>query len=166
MFGLGAIIKSLAILTIVLVIAGGLWYVMNIKADLAQSEANNRTLTSAVEDQKNLIDRIQADVQNIQQANTELRDLGDKQRQELEVLSKKFSMDAKGNPRDFGNLAAEKPELVERLINRASRAVARCFEIASGAPRTKEELEARTSSEINKECPSIANPNYRPGGVP
>lgn len=165
MFGIGAIVKSITILATIILVGGGLWYVMNIKADLATSEANNKLLNTAVEDQKNLIEKIQADVKSIQKANDELRDLSDRQKQEVETLSKKFSLDARGNPRDFGNLAAEKPELVERLINRANRAVVRCFEIASGSPLTEQEKNARSSSEINKECPHIANPNYKPGGA-
>lgn len=165
MLGIGAIIRAVTIVITVAIIAGGLWYVMNIKADLATSEANNKVLNTAVEDQKSLINRIQEDVKSIQQANQDLQELNNKRQQEIDALSKKFSMDARGNPRDFGNLAAEKPEMIEKLINRASRAAARCFEIASGSPLTEQEKNARTSSEINKECPGIANPNYRPGGA-
>ena len=38
----------------------------------------------------------------------------------------------------------------------------RCVEIASGAPLTEKEKTATKKSEINSECPSIANPNYVP----
>lgn len=166
MFGIVDTVKAAIVLAIISVIAGGFWYVNDLKDQLATSENNNKILLESVETQKKVIARIQADVTAIQKANRDLRDLTEDQRREIEALIKKFSLDAKGNARDFGFIASEKPGLVEQLVNRASRAVARCFEIASGAPRTPEEINARTSSEINKECPAIANPNYRPGSRP
>jgi hypothetical protein len=36
------------------------------------------------------------------------------------------------------------------------------LEIASGSPLTEKELAATKPSEINRECPAIANPNYKP----
>jgi len=38
----------------------------------------------------------------------------------------------------------------------------RCLEIASGSPLTDIERNAKLPSEINRECPNIANPNYKP----
>ncbi len=49
-----------------------------------------------------------------------------------------------------------------KVINKASKSAKRCVEIASGAPLTEEEKNATKKSEINRECPSIANPNYVP----
>ena len=62
--------------------------------------------------------------------------------------------------RDFGKLANEKPKLVEKIINKGSLRAGRCIEIAGGSPLTEKELLATKKSEINTECPSIANPNY------
>ncbi len=36
----------------------------------------------------------------------------------------------------------------------------RCVEIAMGSPLTDKEKNATKKSEINSECPSIANPKY------
>lgn len=161
MFGIPQIIKYVAILLSILIVAAGLWYVMNLKADLAISRENNAKLEQGIESQKLLMQQMREDIAEIQRVNKELHDLANTQRAEVEALSNKFSQDARGQARDFGLLAKEKPGLIERLINRGTRNAMRCLEIASGAPRTKEELEAVTSSTINKECPSIANPNYR-----
>jgi len=38
----------------------------------------------------------------------------------------------------------------------------RCVEIAMGSPLTEKEKNATKKSEINAECPSLANPNYVP----
>ena len=64
--------------------------------------------------------------------------------------------------RDFGKLAIEKTKVIERITNKGSDAAARCIEIASGAELTEQEINATKKSEINRECPSIANPNYVP----
>ena len=101
------------------------------------------------------------DIAKIQDINRELAEQTTKHRAEVDALSRKFSQDAKGQPRDFGQFAKEKPELVERLVNRGTKNAMRCLEIASGAPRTPEELAAKSATEINKECPTIANPNYK-----
>lgn len=161
MFGISASIKAIATLIVILILASGAWYVMNLKADLAVSEINNRTLQDGIREQQDLMARMQQDIRTIQETNQRLHTLNEEQRREVDALSKKFSQDAKGQPRDFGALAAEKPELVERLVNRGTKNAMRCLEIASGAPRTEAELAAKTSAEINKECPAIANPNYK-----
>ena len=165
MFGIGQIIKAVAMLVSIIIIAAGLWYVMNLKADLVQARENEKKLEDGIRDQQAFIEQMKRDVTAIQRYNKELQEISNTQRAEVDALSKKFSQDAKGQPRDFGSLAIEKPELIQRLINRGTKNAMRCLEIASGAPRTDEELNAKNSSEINRECPSIANPNYKPGTV-
>lgn len=154
-------IRAVAMLVMVIILAAGGWYVMNLKADLAVSEMNAKTLQEGIKEQQDLMNRMQEDIKTIQETNERLQNLTEEQKKEVETLSRKFSQDAKGQPRDFGALAAERPELVERLVNRGTKNAMRCLEIASGAPRTEAELNAKTSSEINKECPAIANPNYK-----
>lgn len=161
MLGIGPMIKAIAMLLMVVILAAGGWYVMNLKADLAVSEMNNQVLENSIKEQQDLMARMQEDIRTIQETNTRLQNLSEEQKREVDALSKKFSQDARGNARDFGALAAEKPELVERLVNRGTKNAMRCLEIASGAPRTEAEINAKTSSEINKECPAIANPNYK-----
>ena len=62
--GIAAAIKAIVYLVIVGVIAGGLRYVMNIKADLATSEANNQKLQDAAAAQGELIESMQRDIGN------------------------------------------------------------------------------------------------------
>lgn len=161
MLGIGPMIRAIAMLAMVIVLAAGGWYVMNLKADLAVSEMNAKTLQDGIREQQDLMARMQEDIKTIQETNARLQNLTEEQKKEVESLSRKFSQDSKGQPRDFGALAAERPDLVERLVNRGTKNAMRCLEIASGAPRTEAEINAKTSSEINKECPAIANPNYK-----
>ena len=75
---------------------------------------------------------------------------------DLDDLDKRFN---KKN-RDIGKLAIQKPKPIERIINKGSANATRCIEIASGAELTENEKNATKKSEINPECPSIANPKY------
>jgi hypothetical protein len=155
MIGIGGAIKAIVYLVIVVVIAGGLWYVMNIKADLATSEANNQKLQDAVNVQKDLIESMQRDIVQIQETNKQLAEQNEKQRQDVATLSSKFSK------RDFGALAAEKPAVVEKLVNRGTANVMRCLELASGAPLNEKEKAAKTPTEANRECPSLIDNDYK-----
>lgn len=154
MFGVSASIKAIVALIIVVLVAGGLWYVINIKADLAVSEMNNQKLKDGVKEQQDLIQLMQRDIATIQEANKKLAEQNEKQRQDVNALSNKF------DKRDFGAFAAQRPQVVEKLINRGTENAMRCFELAAGAPLNEKEKAAKTPTEANRECPSLINPAY------
>jgi hypothetical protein len=160
--GMPALIRIIAILVIVLIGAAGLWYVTGLRADLAVSEENTKKMTAAVELQKQVIEQIKADQAQIQQLNAELTSTVKAQKKDMQALSDRFSTSADGSKRDIGELAVVKPDSIERAINRGTVNALRCIEIASGAPLTDAELNATKSNEINKECPALANPKYKP----
>ena len=154
MIGILPVIRMILIVVVVAVIAGGLWYATNLKADLAISEANNRQLVEATREQNLLIEQMKQDVAAIQQANAELQQQNERQRRDVETLNSKFSK------RDFGALAAEKPAVVEKLVNRGTKNALRCMELAAGAPLTEAEKAAKTPMEANRECPSLIDSDY------
>ena len=162
LFGGGAVIKVVAVLIIVLVFAGGFYYISGLRADLAVSEINNQRLQEGIEAQQALMEQMRADIQQIQTINQDLKQENDRQQAEVKALSNRFSQNARGEVRDFGALAAERPDAIQRAVNRGTVNAMRCLEIASGAPLTEQELNATTISEINRECPSLANPSYKP----
>ena len=139
-------------------IAGGGFYVVKLQKDNAILKANAIKLESAVAEQQELITQQKEDFKEILAANQKMNELVGALKKDLEDLDKRFNK----NNRDFGKLALEKTSAIERIINKGSDAAARCIEIASGAPLTEEEINATKKSEINRECPSIANPNYIP----
>ena len=144
-------------------LAGGVAYVYKLKADNAILKENAIKLENAVSSQQAVIDQQKKDFENILQANKELNALKLTLTKELEALDNKFNKtNASGKKRDIGDLAVNRPESVERVINRASNNAVRCVEIAMGAELTEKEINATKKSEINSECPSIANPNYIP----
>ena len=162
MFGVGGAIKAIVALVIVLVIAGGFYYVTGLRADLAVSQENARKMTEAVEKQQEAIAQMQAEQQKIKELNNELNTTIKLQNKDMENLKDRFTTSANGEKRDFGKAAAKKPASLERAVNRGTVNALRCLEIASGSPLTEAEKNATKPSEINRECPSLANPNYKP----
>ena len=139
-------------------IAGAGMYVMKLRSDNAILKANQVKLESAVADQKQLIENQKKDFEEILSANKKMNELVSVLKKDLEDLDKRFN---KKN-RDVGKLASAKPDAIERITNKGSALATRCIEIASGSPLTEEEKNATLKSQINTECPSIANPNYVP----
>jgi|TARA_B100001996_G_scaffold90783_3_gene67519 cell division protein FtsB len=157
---------SIKIAMIVIMLAGaggGFMYVKNLKADLATSEANNAKLEQSVESQKAVITQMKADFKAITEINEKIEKQNKLLKAEFAALDKKFNkINGKGEVRDVGDLATKRPSSVEKIINKGTQNAMRCQEIAMGSPLTEKEKNATKKSEINSECPSIANPNYVP----
>lgn len=129
--------------------------------NLATSTLNQATLEKDIIAQKNVIATQVEDFKKISKAHSTLTEQNKKLKNEISVLDKKFNkINASGKKRDIGNLAIARTKAIEKVINRASNNAMRCLEIASGSPLTNEEKNATKKSQINSECPSIANPNY------
>jgi|TARA_B100001123_G_scaffold221469_1_gene249628 translation elongation factor EF-G len=139
-------------------LAGAGMYVMKLRSDNAILKANQIKLEEAVSSQKELIAKQQEDFKEILEANNKMNELVANLKKDLDDLDKRFN---KGG-RDFGKLAIEKTKVIQKIINGASDKAIRCVEIAGGSPLTEQEINATKKSEINRECPSIANPNYVP----
>ncbi len=139
-------------------IAGAGMYVMKLRSDNAILKANQLKLESAVADQKALIENQKKDFEDILDANNKMNEL-------VSVLNYYLDdLDIRSNKKNryVVKLAIAKTESIERITNGASALATRCIEIASGSPLTEKEKNATKKSEINSECPSIANPNYVP----
>lgn len=160
--GTTAAIRMIAVLIIVAICAAGLWYVTGLRADLAISEQNSKKLTDAVEQQEAAMAQMRQEQQQIRDANNQLNTTIQLQNRDLTNLQDRFTQNAAGQKRDFGKTAAARPEALERAVNRGTQNALRCLEIASGSPLTESEKAASKPSEINRECPAIAHPNYKP----
>ena len=139
-------------------IAGAGVYVMKLRSDNAILKANQVKLEEAVSSQKELIVKQQNDFKEILAANKKMNELVSNLKKDLDDLDNRFNKDG----RDFGKIALEKTDAINRIINKGSDNASRCIEIASGAELTEAEKSATKKSEINRECPSIANPSYVP----
>lgn len=144
-----ALIKLILITVLVLTGVGGLYYISNLQANLAIAEENQKKLTQAVESQKEAMAVVKADAESQRALNKTLLDTVKKQQADVQALNNKFAK------LDIGVLAAEKPVVVEKAINKASVKAVRCIELASGAPLNEKEKNAKTSIEANSECPNL-----------
>ena len=157
---------SIKIAMIVVALAGaggGFLHYKTVKADLETAKANNAKLEQGIADQKAVIAQQAKDFEDILAANKALEETNKTLRAEFEALDERFNkINGQGEVRDVGKLAIERDRAVERVINNATSKAMRCVEIAMGSPLTEKEINATKKSEINAECPSIANPNYVP----
>ena len=156
-------IKIAMIVVALLTAGGGFLHYKTVKADLETAKANNLLLEQSVEGQKAVIAQQENDFRSILAANATLQEQNKVLAAEFSALDERFNkINGQGEVRDIGKLAVERSRSVERVINSASAKAMRCVEIAMGSPLTEKEENATKKSQINSECPSIANPNYIP----
>ena len=143
---------------IITTVLGAGAYVVKLQRDNTILKENAVKLESAISEQKQVIENQKKDFAEILEANKKINELVNNLKKDLDDLDKRFSK----KDRDIGKLAIERTGAIERVINKGSDNATRCIEIASGSPLTEEEKNATKKSEINPECPSIANPAYIP----
>jgi hypothetical protein len=158
MFGLFGQVKMVFTIIMLLGLAGAGAYVLKLRGDNAILKGNQVKMEMALEQQTKYIEQQKKDYEAILKANQEVNKLVGNLKKDIDDLDKRFN---KGT-RDLGKTAMERPEAMERIVNKASDKALRCVEIAGGAKLTEAEKTATKKSEINSECPAIANPKYVP----
>ena len=149
-------IKMLITVLMITGLAGAGMYVMKLRSDNAVLKANQVKLETAITEQTKVLEQQKKDFQAIMESNKKLNLLIGTFKKDLDDLDKRFT---KKN-RDIGKLSIKRTESMERIINKGGKNAARCIELASGAEHTEEELKATLKSQINPECPALANPNF------
>ena len=149
-------IKMVMTLVMVMGLAGAGVYVMKLRADNATLKANQVKLETAVAEQTKVLEQQKKEFNAIMESNKKLNVLVNTFKKDLNDLDKRFT---KKN-RDIGKLSIKRTDSMERIINKGGKNAARCIELASGAEHTEEELKATLKSQINPECPALANPNF------
>jgi|TARA_R110000851_G_C13037004_1_gene561781 hypothetical protein len=167
MFGLSTswikiLVIGVILLTISSTIYAGYTFVSDLQSenhrlstDNATLTANNATLVAGTLVQQEAIASLHRDNELQMVIFQDTTDAFNLSRQQVDTLQERLGR------HELGYLAANKPALVENVINKATKAVGRCFEIAAGSPLTAEERNATLTSRTNKECPALANPNYK-----
>ena len=153
--------KISAILFVIILVMGGAgyWYYQDSQSRIAILTENNAKLETAVELQEEAIQSLQDSYESASQELTRINDAYAEIRRQNNRLSGKLA------DMDLGLLAAEKPDSIERAVNRGTINAGRCFEILSGSPLTEEEQNATNGEDFNKECPWLW-PGPAPVGVP
>ena len=125
----------------------GYWYYTDTQSRMVILVANEAKATLAVQESEKAKKVME---ENFQRVTQELKQVNDKFatiRASNNVLSEKLQR------HDLGVLANKKPGLVQKIINKATSNVNRCFELESGAKLTEKELNAKTGKAFNNECP-------------
>lgn len=137
------------ILLVVILVMGGIgyWYYNDTQAKIAVLVENNAKLETAVAISEETIGALQTNYAASQAENERLNQAYADIRRQNDRLADRLS------DIDLGLLASEKPESIERAVNRGTLNAARCFEILSGAPLTEDERNAEDGEAFNKECP-------------
>ena len=138
-------IKIILALVLLAGAGGGYLYVNKLQKDNAILKTNQIKLETAVAESNQVIEQQSKDLKKIRSTLKEVEELNSKLQADKDSLNKRLGK------HDIGNLAENKPGLVEKIINKASDSAARCVEIASGSPLTDEELNGKP----NRECPSF-----------
>ena len=138
-------IKIILALVLLAGAGGGYLYVTKLQKDNAILKTNQVKLETAVAESNQVIEQQKKDLKKIRSTLKEIDEQNAKLKADRDALNNRLGK------HDIGNLAENKPGLVEKIINKASDSAARCMEIASGSPLTEEELNGTP----NRECPSF-----------
>ena len=138
-------IKIILALVLLAGAGGGYLYVTKLQKDNAILKTNQVKLETAVAESNQVIEQQTKDLKQIRSTLKEIEEVNAKLQADRDALNKRLGK------HDIGNLAENKPGLVEKIINKASDSAARCVEIASGSQLTEEELNGTP----NRECPSF-----------
>ena len=130
-------------------------YYTDTQLEIKTLTANNAKLEDAIKLSEQAVKSLQNDYERVTIEFERAQGEFNSARTRVDELEKKLS------DHNIGFLAQERPGLIENVVNKAAVNLNRCFEILSGAPHTEAELSATKRSEINPECPGVANPNYK-----
>jgi len=136
------------------VIGSAYWYYSWSQEEIKILNVNNALLETAVAAQTEAIESMEIDALNVGKQIVLVSGQFREARHENNVLRAKLAK------HDVAFLAEKKPGLIQKIVNKGTDDVGRCFEILSGAELTEQEKTATKKSQINSSCPDIANPEY------
>ena len=157
MFILSSIKKYVILAGIISVVAFGAWKYYTYTQNQIRIFAENAAVAKqAAAETQNALEQTQRDLVDVRiqftVANTKFQ----------QAAERVNSLEEKLAENDINYLASRRPGLVEKIVDKATVNVLRCLEIVSGSPLTEDEINATKRSQINGECPGLANPNYIP----
>jgi FtsZ-binding cell division protein ZapB len=144
---MGYKISALLLVVIMALTGVGYWYYTTSQATIQVLTANNAKLDTAIQLNEETITSLQEDYTKVVEQNNKIQAEYADIRQQNNRLRDKLS------DLDLGLIASEKPDSIERAINRGTINAGRCFEILSGARLTEKETNAENGEKFNKECP-------------
>ena len=148
----------LLILTVVLGAVGfGAWkYYQYTQEQIRIYAVNAATAELAQQESEQAIEALRKDMEAVREQYTAVSEEFDRAKSRVDKLEEILS------EHEIGILAQAKPKLIEKIVDKGTKDVLRCYEILTGSPLTEEEINVTKKSKANSSCPDVANPNYTP----
>lgn len=148
----------LLILTVVIGAVGfGAWkYYQYTQEQIRIYAVNAATAELAQQQAEAAVESLKRDMVEIQAQFTAVSSKFEVAKGRVDALEDKLS------EHEIGDLAQKKPKLIEKIIDKGTKDVLRCYEILTGSPLTEDEIAVTKKSKANTTCSDVANPNYRP----
>ncbi len=148
----------LLILTVVIGAVGfGAWkYYQYTQEQIRIYAVNAATAELAQQESEQAIEALRKDMEAVREQYTAVSEEFDRAKSRVDKLEEILS------EHEIGILAQAKPKLVEKIVDKGTKDVLRCYEILTGSPLTEEEINVTKKSKANSSCPDVANPNYTP----
>jgi len=157
MFLLGKIKMLLIVAAVLGVVGFGAWkYYTYTQEQIRIYAVNAATAELAQEQSEKAIAALKKDMVEVRAQYTAVSKSFDVAKKRVDDLEEKLGK------HDLGVLAQRKPKLIEKIVDKGTKDVLRCYEILTGSALTEDELNATKKSQTNTSCPDIANPNYIP----
>ena len=149
-------IKLIIILTVVIGAVGfGAWkYYQYTQEQIRIYAVNAATAELAQQQAEAAVESLKRDMVEIQAQFTKVTSQFEVAKGRVDALEDKLS------EHEIGDLAQKKPKLIEKIIDKGTQDVLRCYEILTGSPLTEKEIAATKKSQANTTCSDVANPNY------
>jgi len=148
----------LLILTVVIGAVGfGAWkYYQYTQEQIRIYAVNAATAELAQQESEQAIEALRKDMEAVREQYTAVSEEFDRAKSRVDKLEEILS------EHEIGILAQAKPKLIEKIVDKGTKDVLRCYEILTGSPLTEEEINVTKKSKANSSCPDVANPNYTP----
>ena len=128
MFGLLSGFRMMALGGVVSVVVAGYWYytssqarIESLRNTVAASSAAIAVQENFIKKQSGVIQDITDNINMIQEIQSGLLDSQRANAAEVASLQTKFNKNSAGKERDIGELAAAKPALIEKIVNKATK---------------------------------------------
>ena len=151
-------IKMILILTVIMGAVGfGAWkYYQYTQEQIGIYRENAAKAEMAQKASEEAVKAIQKDLVEVQAQYKRVSD-------DFKIASSRVGkLETKLSEHELGDLAQAKPKLIEKIVDKGTKDVLRCYELLTGSPLTEEEIAVTKKSKANTTCPDVANPNYRP----
>lgn len=113
-------VKIFIILVFLAYISVSSLYIKSLRADLAVSEANNAVLVKAQEENINTIKELKTNYFQITELNKSYISQVQKQDEKIYELNSKLDR--------LGTIAKKRPKVIQKLVNKNSKKILKCFE--------------------------------------